>query len=95
MVSSLVMVIFLAVPRVALISSGVERAFSSVTPASSERNLPPVKMAMSCMIAFLLSPKEGAFTAQIFKLFFNLLRISPARSSLSTSSEMIRRGLCS
>jgi len=47
MVSSLVMVMFLAVPRVNLTSSAELELLSRVTPASSLMNLPPVKIAIS------------------------------------------------
>jgi hypothetical protein len=47
MVSSLVMVMFLAIPRVALISSGLVVVLSRVIPAYSLTNLPPVKIAIS------------------------------------------------
>lgn len=46
-VSSLVMVMFLAIPRVALIYSGLEVTLSRVTPAYSLMNFPPVKIAIS------------------------------------------------
>lgn len=93
--SSFVIVTLLATPSVALISSGFSELFYMVTPVYSLMNLPPVKMAISWRTAFRLSPKDGALTAHIFRLFLSLLRISPASISLSISSAMIRRGLCS
>jgi len=90
-----VIVIFLAIPKVALIYSAELAQFSRVTPAYSLTNLPPVKMAISWSCAFLLSPKDGALTAQILRLFLILFKMRPARSSLSMSSAMIKRGFCS
>lgn len=76
-------------------SSGVVVQLSRVTPTSSLTYLPPVKMEMSWSWALRLSPKEGALTAQTLRLFLSRLRMSPARSSPSMSSAMIRRGFCS
>ncbi len=42
-------------------------AVSNVIPCSSEITVPPVKIAISCNIAFLRSPNPGALTAAIFK----------------------------
>ena len=94
-VSSFVIVTLLATPSVALISSGFSAAPSRVTPVYSLMNLPPVKTAMSWSTAFRLSPKDGDLTAHILRLFLSLLRMSPASISLSMSSAMMRRGLCS
>jgi hypothetical protein len=82
MVSSLVIVMFLAIPKVALISSGELAQFSRVIPAYSLTNFPPVKIAISWSCAFLLSPKDGALTAQILRLFLILFKIKPASNSL-------------
>ena len=67
--------------------------FSNLTPRSSEMTFPPVKMAMSSIMAFLLSPKPGAFTATHFRVPRILLTTSVARASPSTSSAIITRGL--
>ena len=46
---------------------------------------------MSSNIAFLLSPKPGAFTAAILREPLNLLTTKVAKASPSTSSEIIKR----
>lgn len=79
-VSSFVILILLAIPKVALRVSGFSAFLSNEIPASYVIYCPPVKVAISCIIAFLLSPKEGDFTTQIFKLLFNLLIIKVANS---------------
>ena len=71
----------------------VNLTFSSFIPKSSEITCPPVKIAMSSSIAFLLSPKPGALTATTFKPPLNLLTTNVAKASPSTSSEIIIRGL--
>jgi hypothetical protein len=57
-------------------------------PLSSEITVPPVKIAISSNIAFLLSPKPGAFTA-IFKAPRNLFTTNVDNASPSTSSAII------
>ena len=54
---------------------------------------PPVRIAISSSIAFLLSPKPGALTAATFSPPLNLLTTSVARASPSISSAIIKRGL--
>ena len=54
---------------------------------------PPVRMAISCNMAFLRSPKPGALTAAIFNPPRSLFTTKVANASPSTSSAMIRRGL--
>lgn len=78
-VSSLVIVTFLATPNVASMSSALYPFLSKYTPASSATNCPPVKMAISCIVALRLSPNEGAFTTQILRLLLSLLMIRLAR----------------
>ncbi len=56
-------------------------------------NLPPVSIAISSIIAFLLSPNPGAFTAQHLRTPLNLFTTNVARASPSTSSAIIRSGL--
>ncbi len=68
-------------------------AFSKENPLSSEITVPPVKIAISSNIAFLLSPKPGAFTAAIFKPPLNLLTTKVANACPSTSSAIINKGL--
>lgn len=87
MVSSLVTMMFLHCPKT------VGSDFSKLNPMSSEITVPPVKMAISFKMAFLLSPKAGALTAQIFNPPLNLLRTRVAKASLSTSSQIIKRDL--
>ncbi|MNE14537.1 hypothetical protein D3C80_1074180 [compost metagenome] len=61
-------------------------------PLSSEITVPPVKMAISSSIAFLLSPKPGAFTAAIFNAPRNLFTTKVDKASPSTSSAIINNG---
>lgn len=68
-VSSLDTIIFLQVPKT------VGSDFSKDNPISSLITVPPVKMAISFKIAFLLSPKAGALTAQIFKILKKSLKL--------------------
>lgn len=79
-VSSLVMVTLLAIPNVAWRVYGFSAFLSKELPAYSLMHCPPVNTAISCMVAFLLSPNDGAFTTQIFKLLFNLLIIKVVKS---------------
>lgn len=87
--SSLEISIFLHYPRTAI------SAVSNERPTSSLITVPPVKIAISARMAFLLSPKAGALTAAILSPPLNLLRTKAAKASLSTSSEIRRRGLYS
>lgn len=66
---------------------------SKVNPISSEITVPPVKIAISFNIAFLLSPKAGALTAQTFNPPLNLFKTKVAKASDSTSSQIITKGL--
>ena len=68
-------------------------ALSSVLPSSSLITSPPVKIAISSSIAFLLSPKPGALTAEMFRTPRSLFTTSVASASPSISSAMIRSGL--
>ena len=79
--------IFLQDPR----SSNL--TFSSLIPKSSEITLPPVKIAISSSMAFLLSPNPGAFTATTFRPPLNLFTTKVAKASPSTSSDIIINGL--
>jgi len=88
-VSSFVISTFLHYPRT------LGSDFSKDKPTSSEITVPPVKIAISARIAFLLSPKAGALTAQTFNPPLNLLRTRVAKASDSTSSEIISKGLFS
>mmetsp|Transcript_75970 Transcript_75970/g.131603 ORF Transcript_75970/g.131603 Transcript_75970/m.131603 type:complete len:230 (-) Transcript_75970:837-1526(-) len=87
-VSSLLMVSVLMEPSCARVIS------SSFPPVSSEIISEPVSAAKSCRMAFLLSPKPGAFTAATFKPPRSLLTMSNARASPSTSSAMMNSGRC-
>ena len=86
-VLSLSIVTLSVVPNISIV------VFSNVNPRSSEITVPPVKIAMSSSIAFLLSPKPGAFTAAIFSAPLSLFTTKVARASPSTSSAMTSRGL--
>jgi len=88
-VSSLVTMIDLQVPKTA----GSD--LSKVNPISSDTTVPPVKIAISFNMAFLLSPKAGAFTAQTFNPPLNLFNTKVAKASDSTSSHIINKGLYS
>ena len=68
-------------------------ALSNVLPSSSLTTAPPVKIAISSSIALRLSPKPGAFTAEIFSTPRSLFTTSVAKASPSMSSAMIRSGL--
>jgi len=52
--------------------------------------VPPVRMEISSSIAFLRSPKPGAFTAAHRRVPLSLLTTRVARASPSRSSEMIK-----
>ena len=84
-VLSLSITTFSAVPRISI------DAFSIVKPLSSEITCPPVRIAISSSIAFLLSPNPGAFTAAILREPLNLLTTKVAKASPSTSSEIINK----
>ena len=58
-------------------------------PNSVDTNLPPVRMARSSSMAFLLSPKAGAFTATTSNVPLSLLTTNVDRASPSRSSAMI------
>ena len=66
--------------------------FSVFKPSSSEMTSPPVKIAISCNIAFLLSPNPGALTATEVNVPLNLLTTKVANASPSTSSARIKSG---
>ena len=67
-------------------------AESSFLPTSSETTFPPVSIAISCNIAFLLSPNPGAFIAATFIVPLSLFTTSVARASPSTSSAITNIG---
>ena len=77
----------LAVPR-----SSME-APSSERPTSSDITVPPVNIAISSSIAFLLSPKPGALQAAAFTIPLRLLTTKVASASPSMSSAIIKSGL--
>mmetsp|Transcript_89828 Transcript_89828/g.279550 ORF Transcript_89828/g.279550 Transcript_89828/m.279550 type:complete len:214 (+) Transcript_89828:451-1092(+) len=86
-VSSLVMVMVLAVPRTA-----GSKASSSFLPVSSLTSSAPQSTAMSCIMALRWSPKPGAFTAQTCRPPRSLLTTMVASASFSTSSATMSRG---
>ena len=65
---------------------------SRVSPTSSEITVPPVKMAISSSIAFLLSPKPGALHAAALTIPLKLLTTKVASASPSISSAIIKSG---
>ena len=87
MVLSLSISTFSHVPNISIV------VFSILKPLSSEITVPPVSMAISSNMAFLLSPKPGALTAAIFKDPLILFTTRVASASPSTSSAIINNGL--
>ena len=67
-------------------------AASNFVPVSSDITIPPVKVARSLNISFLLSPNPGDFTAQQFTVPLSLFTTSVANASPSTSSAIIKNG---
>ena len=59
------------------------------SPKSDVITSPPVNVAMSCNIAFLLSPYPGALTAKTFITPLNLFKINVDNASCSISSQII------
>ena len=59
------------------------------SPKSDVITSPPVRIAISSSISFLLSPKPGAFTATTFKTPLSLFRTSVDNASPSISSAII------
>ena len=86
-VSSLLSSTFLAWPRSSIVAPSKE------SPTSSEITVPPVRIAISSSIAFLLSPKPGALQAATLTTPLMLLTTNVARASPSTSSANTNRGL--
>ena len=78
---------FSHVPNISIV------VFSILKPLSSEITVPPVNMAISSNMAFLLSPKPGALTAAIFRDPLILFTTRVASASPSTSSAIINNGL--
>ena len=76
-----------AVPRSSTVAPSKER------PTSSDTTVPPVNIAISSSIAFLLSPKPGALHAAALTIPLKLFTTSVASASPSMSSAIIRRGL--
>ena len=77
------------------VTSFARPRFSSPTllksiPSSFDTKVPPVRIAISSSIAFLLSPKLGALTATTESEPLNLFKISAVNASPSTSSAMIK-----
>ena len=84
-VLSLLTLMVSACPSMSIVAS------LSSYPSSSEMTTPPVRTAMSSIIALRLSPKPGAFTATTSSVPLSLLSTSVARASPSTSSATISR----
>ena len=68
-------------------------AFSKLSPTSSEITWPPVKIAISCNMAFLRSPKPGALTPATLTMPLMLLTTNVAKASPSMSSAITNKGL--
>ena len=75
-----IVVLSLSTVTVSAVPNIDKSAFSNEKPLSSEITVPPVNIAISSSIAFLLSPNPGAFTAAIFKPPLNLLTTNVARA---------------
>ena len=86
MVLSFLTITFSAWPNISTV------VFSVFNPNSSEITSPPVRIAISWSIAFLLSPNPGAFTATDVKVPRILLTTSVANASPSTSSARMING---
>ena len=65
---------------------------SSESPTSSDITVPPVRMAISSSIAFLLSPNPGALQAAALTIPLKLFTTKVASASPSISSAMINKG---
>mmetsp|Transcript_11690 Transcript_11690/g.19676 ORF Transcript_11690/g.19676 Transcript_11690/m.19676 type:complete len:280 (-) Transcript_11690:408-1247(-) len=87
-VSSFEIVTFFAVPR------QENSAVSSFMPTSSEMTVAFVSTAMSCNVAFRLSPKPGALTAATLTPPRSLFTTSVASASPSTSSATMTSAFC-
>lgn len=74
------MVTDLAIPKVVCNVYGFYEFLSNDTPAYYEMYYPPVNIAISCIIAFLFSPNDGALTTQILRLLLSLLMINVVKS---------------
>ena len=85
-VLSFEIVIFFAFPKSFIVT------FSSNIDLSSLINFPPVRIAISSKAAFLLSPKDGALTAETFKIPAFLFITRVVKASPSISSAIIRKG---
>ena len=78
---------FFAVPKSSIVAPSRDK------PTSSEITVPPVRIAISSSIAFLLSPKPGALHAAALTIPLRLLTTSVASASPSISSAIISNGL--
>ena len=85
-VLSFVTFILAALPSIVMFAS-----FKS-KPKSSVINVAPVNIAISSRIAFLLSPKPGAFTATTLNVPRSLFTTNVDTASCSTSSAIISNG---
>ena len=85
-------VLSLSISTFSAVPSMSKVTFSNVKPLSSEITWPPVKIAKSSNMAFLLSPNPGAFTAAIFSDPRILFTTSVAKASPSTSSAITNNG---
>ena len=83
----------LSIVTVSAVPNMVKSAFSKEKPLSSETTVPPVSIAISSSIAFLLSPNPGAFTEAIFKPPLSLFTTKVANACPSTSSAIIKSDL--
>merc|ERR1719225_918559 len=88
MVSSLVMVTSPTLPKSCICTSSSFRVSPSVP-----NTMPPVEIAMSCSVFFLLSPNPGALTAATWSPILSLLMTRVLKASPSISSATITSGL--
>ena len=75
-----------AVPKSSIVAPSSER------PTSSDITVPPVKIAISSSMAFLLSPNPGALHAAALTIPLRLLTTNVANASPSISSAIIKSG---
>ena len=75
-----------AVPKSSIVAPSKER------PTSSDITVPPVRIAISSNIAFLLSPNPGALHAAALTIPLKLFTTNVANASPSISSAIINSG---
>ena len=90
---STIVVLSLVITTRRAVPSTSRPTWSSLRPTSGATTWPPVRVAMSCIIALRRSPKAGAFTATALKVPRILLTTRVESASPSTSSARMNSGL--